>query len=110
MNKSILQIKNVKKTFKKGVTALDNVSVEIEKGKFTAIMGPSGSGKSTLMNIIGLLENPTSGEYYIEDKKIEKLSDKNASLLRMKKFGFVFQNLKELTLKKEQKSCLRNLV
>ncbi len=91
----MIKIKNVSKTYKLGneeILALDNISLTIEKGEYISIVGPSGSGKSTLMNIIGLLDVPDSGSYYIEDKEVSKLDDNSLALLRSKSIGFVFQN------------------
>src|SRR3954454_25372105 len=71
------------------VLALDDVSVEIETGRFTAIMGPSGSGKSTLLHVLAGLDRPTSGEIYIGDTEISGMSDKHLTLLRRNKIGFI---------------------
>ena len=73
------------------VRALDDVTVEFEKGKFTAIMGPSGSGKSTLMHCSAGLDNLTSGTVHIGETELGSLSDKDLTLLRRNKVGFVFQ-------------------
>ena len=73
------------------VRALDNVSVELPSGRFTAIMGPSGSGKSTLMHCLAGLDRITSGQIFIGDVELSKLSEKQLTLLRRDKVGFVFQ-------------------
>jgi putative ABC transport system ATP-binding protein len=74
------------------VLALDDVSVDIESGRFTAIMGPSGSGKSTLLHVLAGLDRPTSGEIHIGDTEITALNDKQLTLLRRDKIGFIFQS------------------
>jgi putative ABC transport system ATP-binding protein len=74
------------------VLALDDVSVDIEAGRFTAIMGPSGSGKSTLLHVLAGLDRPTSGEVYIGDTEISGMTDKQLTLLRRDKIGFIFQS------------------
>lgn len=72
-------------------TALNGIDLEFKKGEFTGIVGPSGSGKTTLLNIIGSLDMPTEGTAYVIDKHIEKLSQKEAALLRSEHLGFIFQ-------------------
>jgi putative ABC transport system ATP-binding protein len=82
-------------------TALNNVSLHIKQGEFVAIMGPSGCGKSTLLNIVGLLDNPTGGEYYFDGKEVGQLKERNRTLLRKGNIGFVFQSfnlIDELTV------------
>ncbi len=82
-------------------TALNEVSFEVNKGEFVAIMGPSGCGKSTLLNILGLLDNPTEGEYYFLDNEVSSFSEKQRARLRKQNIGFVFQNfnlIDELTV------------
>jgi putative ABC transport system ATP-binding protein len=82
-------------------TALNNVTLEIKQGEFVAIMGPSGCGKSTLLNIIGLLDNPSDGEYYFDGREVGKLSERNRTQLRKGNIGFVFQSfnlIDELTV------------
>ncbi|OGG12489.1 macrolide ABC transporter ATP-binding protein [Candidatus Gottesmanbacteria bacterium RIFCSPHIGHO2_01_FULL_46_14] len=72
--------------------AVDDISFEIKKGEFVAIMGPSGSGKSTLMHILGALDLPTSGEYILDGENVSKLSDDQCANIRNRKIGFVFQS------------------
>lgn len=73
-------------------SALSQVNIEISKGEFVAIMGPSGCGKTTLLNILGLLDNPTSGEYYLNGKDVSKLKENQRTNLRKGVIGFVFQS------------------
>ncbi len=73
-------------------TALNKVSFEIREGEFVAIMGPSGCGKSTLLNILGLLDNPSDGEYHFLDQEVSSYSEKQRANLRKRNIGFVFQN------------------
>jgi macrolide transport system ATP-binding/permease protein len=93
-NKAMLEIKNITKTYQMGkveVKALAGVSLKISSGEFVAIMGASGSGKSTLMHILGLLDRPDSGTYYLAGKDITNLTDEEQALLRNRIIGFVFQ-------------------
>lgn len=90
----MIECKKISKVYKSGeieTHALKNASFKINDGEFVAIMGPSGSGKSTLMHIIGCLDTPTSGQYFLDDKDVSKLSDDELADIRMKKIGFVFQ-------------------
>ncbi|MCY7210598.1 ABC transporter ATP-binding protein [Streptococcus sp. IsoGale021] len=92
--KKLIDLKNVSKSYRNGdqeLQVLKNVHLEVEEGEFVAIMGPSGSGKSTLMNIIGMLDRPTSGEYYLECEEVAKLSEKKLAKVRNQQIGFVFQ-------------------
>ena len=92
--KKLIDLKNVSKSYRNGdqeLQVLKNVHLEVEEGEFVAIMGPSGSGKSTLMNIIGMLDRPTSGEYYLEGEEVAKLSEKKLAKVRNQQIGFVFQ-------------------
>ena len=99
MNKMI-QIEHIKKYFTMGeeqIKALDDISLNVEKGEYLSIIGPSGSGKSTLMNILGLLDIPDTGEYLLDGVNTKNLSDGSLAKLRNKKIGFVFQNFNLLT-------------
>ena len=92
---SILKTKNLVKIYGQEpniVKALDNVSIEIKQGEFIAIVGTSGSGKSTLLNMLGGLDNPTSGETIISNKRISKLNDEELTIFRRRNIGFIFQN------------------
>ncbi len=91
----LISVKNLTKVYKMGdfeVHALSGISFDIEKGSFVAVMGPSGSGKSTFMNILGCLDNPTSGEYYLDGMDVSKLNKNELAELRNNKIGFIFQS------------------
>ena len=95
------EIVKVFRTDEVETTALNKVSLEVEKGEFVAIMGPSGCGKSTLLNILGLLDSSTSGKYYFAGHEISGYSEKQRAKLRKENIGFVFQNfnlIEELTV------------
>lgn len=87
-----LNLSKIFRTDEVETTALNQVSLEVNAGEFVAIMGPSGCGKSTLLNILGLLDNPTSGEYFFADHEVSKFSEKQRARLRKENIGFVFQN------------------
>lgn len=90
----LIKVEDIHKIYNPGeneVQALDGVSLEIQRGEFVAIVGHSGSGKSTLMNMLGCLDTPTSGHYFLEGKDVSSLSDDQLSEIRNKKIGFIFQ-------------------
>ncbi len=92
---AVIEIQNLIKTYRLGdveVQALRGVSLQVERGEMVAIMGPSGSGKSTLMNIIGCLDTPTAGKYFLDGVEVSKLNDDQLAEIRNKKIGFVFQS------------------
>lgn len=91
----MIRVENLSKSFRTEeveTVALDKVSFEVKDGEFVAIMGPSGCGKSTLLNILGLLDNPTSGKYWLGDREVENLMEKERTDVRKGEIGFVFQS------------------
>jgi macrolide transport system ATP-binding/permease protein len=104
----LIQLNNVSKKYSMGtveVPALNDVSVRMEDGEFVAIMGPSGSGKSTLLNIIGCLDVPTQGEYFLDGINVSQMSDQQLANIRNQKMGFVFQNFNLLA----RQNALKNV-
>ena len=94
-NKRVINLNNINKQYVLPTMVLNtliDINLEIYEGEFAAIMGPSGSGKSTLMNILGCLDRPTTGEYYLYDREVAQLSDDELAEVRNKKIGFVFQS------------------
>ncbi|MBQ7650625.1 MAG: ABC transporter ATP-binding protein [Victivallales bacterium] len=90
-----VRLEEIRKTYKMGaseVHALDGVSADFEKGSFWAIMGPSGSGKSTMLNLLGCLDRPTSGKYFLDGKDVSTMDDDELSDIRLKYLGFIFQS------------------
>jgi len=92
---AVVNIQNLSKTYQLGtieVSALRDIDLQIEQGQFVAVMGPSGSGKSTLLNLLGCLDRPTSGRYWLGGQDVSRLDDDQLSLIRGKRIGFVFQS------------------
>jgi putative ABC transport system ATP-binding protein len=100
----MIKTENLKKVFTTDeveTTALNNISMEIQEGEFVAVMGPSGCGKSTLLNIVGLLDNPSDGQYFFGNQEVSKYSERQRAQLRKGSIGFVFQSfnlIDELTV------------
>jgi len=104
----MIELVDVKKIYPMGkleVNALNGVSISIKEGEFVSIMGPSGSGKSTLMHIIGCLDKPSIGEYFLNGKKVSELNDDELSSIRNKSIGFVFQTFNLIA----RQTCLYNV-
>ena len=90
----MIRLRDITKVYpmgKRELTVLQGVNLHIEQGELVAIMGPSGSGKSTMLNLIGCLDKPTSGSYYLEDREVSRLSSGELATVRGQKIGFVFQ-------------------
>src|SRR6202790_2463110 len=99
-SKPVIRLENVHKTYNLGeiqVQALRGVSLEVREGEFVAVMGPSGSGKSTVMNILGCLDRPTRGHYYLDGIDVSQMSKKELARIRNRKLGFVFQQFNLLS-------------
>lgn len=110
---TVIELKDIMKTYVMGdsvVHALNHVNIKIGFGEFTSIMGPSGSGKSTMMNILGCLDRPTSGEYYLDGKEIAGYNDDELAHTRNAKIGFVFQNFNLLSKLTAQENVALPLV
>lgn len=106
---NIIQLKDIRKTYILGsqiINALDGVSLDIQKNDYVALMGPSGSGKSTLMNMLGCLDVPSTGEYWLNGKDVSKLNDDELAHIRNKEIGFVFQTFNLLP----RLSALENVI
>lgn len=106
--KHIIECRDIKKTYFSGgidTAVLKGITFAVKEGEFVAIMGPSGSGKSTLMHIVGALDTPTSGEYFLDGKNIATLTDEALADIRREKIGFVFQSFNLLP----RASVLRNV-
>jgi putative ABC transport system ATP-binding protein len=90
----MIKLQKIHRDFRVGeqiVHALDDINLEVEQGEYLSVMGPSGSGKSTLLNLLGLLDRPTSGQYFLNGQNVTDLDDQQAALTRNRNIGFVFQ-------------------
>jgi len=109
MNEHLIQVQNLAKVYGIGevaVRALDGMDLAIDEGEFVAIMGPSGSGKSTLMNILGCLDRPTEGRYWLGGEDVSKLNKTQLARVRNRRIGFVFQSYNLLS----RTSALKNVM
>jgi putative ABC transport system ATP-binding protein len=105
----IIKTNNIKRVFEVGsetVHALKGINLNVEPGEFISIMGPSGSGKTTLMNIIGCLDTPSSGDYFLNDQLVNDLNEDQLAIIRNKEIGFVFQSFHLLA----KNSALNNVL
>jgi putative ABC transport system ATP-binding protein len=96
----MIKLENITKTYamgKRDLTVLKGINIHIKKGELVAIMGPSGSGKSTMLNLVGCLDKPTSGDYYLEGKEVSRLSGGELARVRGQKIGFIFQTFNLLS-------------
>ena len=92
--KKLIDLSGINKSYRNGdqeLQVLKNINLQVEEGEFLAIMGPSGSGKSTLMNIIGMLDRPSSGSYHLDGKEVARLGERKLAKVRNQEIGFVFQ-------------------
>jgi putative ABC transport system ATP-binding protein len=104
----LIEMRGIKKNYEMGKTevhALRGIDLEVKAGEFIAIVGQSGSGKSTLMNLIGCLDRPSEGEYYLDGNKVDEMGDDDLARIRNKKIGFVFQTFNLLP----RTNCLHNV-
>lgn len=107
-DRALIEIRNITKTYEMGdvqVRALAGVSLDIKANEYVAIMGPSGSGKSTMMNMLGCLDTPTSGDYFLNGQNVSEMRDDELAQVRNKEIGFIFQTFNLIP----RISCLQNV-
>ena len=107
-SQALIELRDITKIYQMGtqeVRALAGISLEVQANEYVAIMGPSGSGKSTMMNIIGCLDTPTSGEYYLNNQQVSEMTDNELADIRNREIGFVFQTFNLLP----RVNCLQNV-
>src|SRR5947207_13007343 len=105
---SLIRLEKISRRYQMGaetIHALREVSLQIERGEYVAIMGPSGSGKSTLMNLVGCLDTPTDGQYELNSVQVGQMNDKQLAEIRNKEIGFIFQTFNLLP----RSDALRNV-
>jgi putative ABC transport system ATP-binding protein len=99
-DKKMIRLQDITKVYpmgKRDLTVLRDITLDIEKGELVAIMGPSGSGKTTLLNLLGCLDKPTSGSYYLEGREVSRLNSNELAAIRGRKVGFIFQTFNLLS-------------
>ena len=107
-SRPLIDIQNITKVYQMGtqeVRALAGVTLSVEEGEYVAIMGPSGSGKSTMMNVLGCLDTPTSGDYFLNNENVSEMTDDELARIRNREIGFVFQTFNLLP----RVNCLQNV-
>ncbi|MCL1078221.1 ABC transporter ATP-binding protein [Parashewanella spongiae] len=110
---AVIKLKNINKHYQMGsqvFKALDDVNIEIEENEYVAIIGPSGSGKSTLMNLLGCLDSPTSGEYYLKNSLVKDMTETELAQQRNKSVGFIFQSFNLLPRVTAHENVMQPLV
>lgn len=109
----VIKLSNINKQYKMGeqvFKALDDINIEIAQNEYVAIIGPSGSGKSTLMNLLGCLDTPTSGDYYLKDKLVKRMTETELAHQRNESVGFIFQSFNLLPRASALENVMQPLV
>jgi putative ABC transport system ATP-binding protein len=110
---AVIKLSNINKQYKMGeqvFKALDDINIEIAQNEYVAIIGPSGSGKSTLMNLLGCLDTPTSGDYYLKDKLVKRMTETELAHQRNESVGFIFQSFNLLPRASALENVMQPLV